>query len=602
MAFQKASYGIKDLIKTTCWVWGLHMQIAPTYTVLHTITQIILSIQGLVNAFFLGYALDLASEISSSANPQFSDFIPLIILVIVVNLVFQTVTLVNNYCERLLDIHQNLKLRTFLYEHLNKLGIAQLENPEIANRAQRFMEATGTIANHLALFTTLIGRTLTIVSSGIVLLKTIPLLVPFYLITFLIKWNFNQYYVRKLWLLNLHNTEYRRKAFTSAGTISDSIYLKELKITGGFDYIKHKYEAYVGWFIMEIKKIRNKWAVSRYFQYVLDVAGLGAGLGILLNQVIKGTLSVGQLAFHFRTLSIFSESIDAITFQLVNIRESSIKLADALELFEKFPADEDGSITLEPTVASPRIELKGVNFKYPHSKRNVLEGIDLTILPGEKIAIVGENGAGKTTLVKLIGRFYRPVGGEIKINEINLNDIKVDSWHKKLGILFQDFNQYSHLDVRENVGIGDVHKQFNEEEIKLAIKRADATDFVNKYPSGLEQILSEKYKEGIRPSTGQWQKLAIARFFYRNAPVLILDEPTASIDAVAEAEIFNNIYKFIENKTVIIISHRFSTVRNADRIIVLDKGKIIEQGSHEELLKKKGKYANAFKLQAKGYE
>ncbi len=188
------------------------------------------------------------------------------------------------------------------------------------------------------------------------------------------------------------------------------------------------------------------------------------------------------------------------------------------------------------------------------------------------------------------------------MNKININDLEINSWYKNLAILFQDYNQYTNLTVRENIEIDSTNRQVTKESIMESLKKADALGFVEKYKNGIDQILSERYKGGIRPSTGQWQKIAIAIVFHRDSPVLILDEPTASIDAVAEAAIFDNIYKFAKNKTVIIISHRFSTVRNADRIIVLDKGKIIEQGSHEDLLKNDGKYAHAFKLQAKGYQ
>jgi ATP-binding cassette subfamily B protein len=205
--------------------------------------------------------------------------------------------------------------------------------------------------------------------------------------------------------------------------------------------------------------------------------------------------------------------------------------------------------------------------------------------------------------VKVLARIYRPQQGIVTLDGKNVNDIQIKSWYKKLGVLFQDFNTYGNLTVSENVHIGrSDHERTDNEKVIQALKESNAYDFVKKYPKQLDQKLSERYKGGIRPSGGQWQKLAIARFFYRNAPILILDEPTAAIDAVSEAQIFDNIYKFMKGKTVIIISHRFSTVRNADRIIVLDKGKIIEDGSHEELLAKNGKYAKSFKIQAEGYK
>ena len=268
-------------------------------------------------------------------------------------------------------------------------------------------------------------------------------------------------------------------------------------------------------------------------------------------------------------------------------------------MFTVYEPEKDGEINILRDEND--IVFDNVKFKYPNSQKTVLDNLSLKIKYGEKVAIVGENGAGKTTLIKLIARIYRPISGSVLINNINLNDLKLSSWYEKLAVLFQDYSSYTHLTVKENIEIDSKNKA-TEKTIQDALIKASAFDFVKKYKEGVNQILSERYKGGIRPSTGQWQKIAIARVFHRNAPILILDEPTASIDAVAEAKIFDNIYKFSKGKTVIIISHRFSTVRNADRIIVLDKGKIIEEGSHEELLKINGKYAKAFRLQAKGYQ
>jgi len=284
----------------------------------------------------------------------------------------------------------------------------------------------------------------------------------------------------------------------------------------------------------------------------------------------------------------------------VALRESSIKIGDILDLFTKYEADKDGNKILKQEL--PLIKFNNVSFKYPNSDKYIFKDLNLEIKPGEKIAIVGENGAGKTTLIKLLCRFYRVNRGTILLSEVNVNDLKIKNWYKKLGVLFQDYNAYGVLTVRENIEIDSTDKIVTEESLIKALKEANAISFVQKYKNKLNQILSERFSGGTRPSTGQWQKIAIARVFHRNAPILILDEPTASIDAVAESKIFDNIYEFSKGKTVIIISHRFSTVRNADRIIVLDKGKIIEQGSHEELLKLDGKYAKAFKLQAKGYQ
>jgi ATP-binding cassette subfamily B protein len=241
-------------------------------------------------------------------------------------------------------------------------------------------------------------------------------------------------------------------------------------------------------------------------------------------------------------------------------------------------------------------------FHYPNATKNIFENLNLTIRSGEKLAIVGHNGAGKTTLIKLLSRLYQVNSGSILINGENINDIKVNDWYKNIGVLFQDYNVYPHLSAAENIYIGRTSKQADMEQVKTAAKHADADEFISEYGSGYEQILSERYKGGIRPSTGQWQKISLARFFYRDASLVIFDEPTAAIDAVSEYKIFNRIYNFFSNKTVIIISHRFSTVRNADRIIVMDQGKIVEEGTHNQLMELGGTYAHAFKLQAEGYQ
>ncbi len=248
----------------------------------------------------------------------------------------------------------------------------------------------------------------------------------------------------------------------------------------------------------------------------------------------------------------------------------------------------------------PRIEFREVSFTYPGSSQKVLDKFSLTVEPGQKVAFVGENGAGKTTLVKLLGRFYDIDEGEILIDGVNIKQLDLPSWYETLGVLFQDFIKYEYP-LKDNIRFGNAKLAQDMAAIVEAAKQAGADSVADQLPDKYNQVLGRTFEGGIDISTGQWQKVALARGFYRDARVLILDEPTAAIDARAESEIFERVERLAENKTVLIISHRFSTVRNADKIYVIESGKIIEGGSHEELIQLKGTYATLFNLQAKGY-
>jgi ABC-type multidrug transport system fused ATPase/permease subunit len=250
-------------------------------------------------------------------------------------------------------------------------------------------------------------------------------------------------------------------------------------------------------------------------------------------------------------------------------------------------------------ISSPKIEFKNVYFRYPKGQL-VLKNISFTINPGESIALVGANGAGKSTIIKLICRFYDVTSGEILINGVNIKNLKLSNWYEHMGTLFQDFVHY-YLTVRENIVLGNPSK-IDEKQIRAAAKKAGADEFIEKLPKKYDQPLGREYEDGEELSIGQWQKLAIARAFYRSSPLLILDEPTSAIDAEAEYEIFNNLEKAYKNKSLILVSHRFSTVRNANKIFVIEDGKIAEHGTHDRLIKLNGKYASMFNIQAKGYK
>jgi ATP-binding cassette subfamily B protein len=245
-------------------------------------------------------------------------------------------------------------------------------------------------------------------------------------------------------------------------------------------------------------------------------------------------------------------------------------------------------------------EFKNVYFAYPESDNQILNDVSFTIKAGEKIAFVGQNGAGKTTLTKLLLRFYEPTSGEILLDGININQYNKANYQEYFGVLFQDFFRYE-FSVKENIAIGKIDEINNNERILKAAELSLADEVVAELKYGYEQQLGKRFAKGQELSGGQWQKIALGRAYMKNAEVMILDEPTSALDAKAESEVFERFIGLIKDKTSVIISHRFSTVRQADRIVVLQEGKILESGTHQELMKNNQLYAQLFTLQAEGY-
>ncbi len=315
--------------------------------------------------------------------------------------------------------------------------------------------------------------------------------------------------------------------------------------------------------------------------------------------VLVAAMTLGAFTLLVNLLDRMGIAMVQIVTNLGQLHENGLYVDHFFEVLAlpKIVTEAPDAVELSNTVP-PRIVFQNVHFAYPNG-REVLHDVSFTIEPGEKFALVGPNGAGKTTIVKLLCRFYDPTGGRILVNGIDLRNLRLENWYRHLGTLFQDIVQF-HFSVRENIFLGDPTRT-DETRMRLAAERSGAAAFIEGLPKKYDQALGRQFEEGEELSTGQWQKLSIARAFYREAPILILDEPTSAVDAEAEFEIFNHLEKAYEDKTVVLISHRFSTVRNADRIVVLDEGRIIERGSHEDLLALDGRYAGMFKTQARGY-
>ena len=320
--------------------------------------------------------------------------------------------------------------------------------------------------------------------------------------------------------------------------------------------------------------------------------------GWLLLQVINKAIPLDQYFFNISLVFRLDGALYGVFGDIARMQDG----LQFTTIFREF-------LTLKPTIIDkpnavaikgPKItiEFKNATFHYPNTEYKVFDNLNLKIESGDKVAIVGENGAGKSTLIKLLMRFYLLDSGEILINGVDIRDIKINSLYSQVATLFQDFNHYA-MSATDNIAISGIGVDQNA--VEKSAKLSGAHNLIQKLPKKYKTYLDMSFKDGVDLSGGQWQRIALARAFYRNANMIILDEPTSAIDAKAEYEIFNNIFEKHDGKTAIIVSHRFSTVRKADHIVVIDEGKIVESGTHSELVQHNSKYAEMFNKQAEGY-
>ncbi len=488
-----------------------------------------------------------------------------------------------------------------LIHHAATLDLYQFEDSKFYDKLERARRQTTGRTVLMSQTLTQLQDIITILFFAVGLIAFKPLLIIILFIAiipaFLGETTFSErtYSLTRSWTPQRRELDYLRYIGASDETA------KEIKIFGLQDFISDRFKVLADKYYHANKKL----ATSRAFWGSLlsaigTVAYYGAYVYIIMDTV-EGEISVGKLTFLAGSFLQMRNMLQGIMNRFSQIAESALYLQDLFDFFELKP--QIISQIDRPKVPQPiskGFTFENVSFKYPGSERYSLHNLSFHLNAGEKLALVGENGAGKTTLVKLLARLYEPTEGRILLDGVDLKEYDIVDLRQNVSIIFQDYVKFQ-LKADENIAIGNIGDLQEQQRIEDSAVKSLANTVIDKLPERYQQFLGKRFEGGVELSGGEWQKIALARAYMGDSQLMILDEPTSALDARAENEVFIRFAELITGRTAVLISHRFSTVRMADRILFLENGELLELGSHEELLEKDGKYAALFKLQAKGY-
>jgi len=507
------------------------------------------------------------------------------------------------------DLFSN-KMSVRLMQHAATLDLAQFEDPGFYDHLERARRQT---VGRISLLTQLlaIGQDfITLLTVGAALVAYNPLLLLLLAVaivpSFLGETHFASlgYSLLFRWTPERRQLDYIRYVGASDATA------KEVQMFGLASWLTDRYRTLAQRFYEENRKLSIKRGIVSALLSILGTIGYYAAYVIIVLRAVRGEITIGDLTFLAASFARGRDVIQAVLLAASAVYEQALFLRDLFIFFDMKPTIV--SPPSAPPVPRPVREgfvFDNVSFRYPGSERWAVRDLNFTLNPGERLALVGENGAGKTTITKLIARLYDPGEGRILLDGRDLREYDLASVRNAIGVIFQDFVRYD-LRFDENIGVGEIESVRGglenaaevPESIRLAADKSLASSLLPRFPKGFKQMLGRRFDEGVNLSGGEWQKVALARAYMRDAQVLILDEPTAALDARAEYEVFLRFSELVAGRMAVLISHRFSTVRMADRIIVLSNGTVEDEGTHQELVERGGLYEELFRMQAAGYK
>jgi ATP-binding cassette, subfamily B, bacterial len=506
-----------------------------------------------------------------------------------------------DFCDAVLADKFTRHISTKIMEHASTLDLTLYEDPVFCDKMERARVQGTDRVMMIQMAGRLVQEAITTISLAVGILFYSPWLLFFLVICVVPAFMGETHFAFLGYSLNFQQTTAKRmmEYLRVLGGSKESA--KELKLFGIGPFLVGRYKNTSDELHRQNVALAKRKLWYGSFLTSLGTLGYYGTYAYVIYETVFGKITVGQLTFLAGAIAGASTNIQQLFTTFSGIADQALFLTDLLDFLAVRPRIVNKPNALPaPRPIRTGIEFRNVTFAYPNNPNPVLKGINLHLAPRERVALVGENGQGKTTIAKLLTRLYDPTDGQILLDGIDLREYDVNDLWKEVGVIFQDFMRYD-MTAHENIAMGRIDAADNPFQIRAAAMKSYAENLIRKLPKGYDQLLGCRFEGGVELSGGEWQKIALARAHLRDAQLLILDEPTAALDARSEHEVFQRFTELAQGKMTLLISHRFSTVRMADRILVLANGGIAEQGPHDQLVKSGGRYAEMFELQAAGY-
>jgi ATP-binding cassette, subfamily B, bacterial len=530
-----------------------------------------------------------------------SNFWHLVVAEVVLNVSLGLITRAIDYSDSLLANRYTQYVSVRVMEQAARLDLTTYEDPVFYDRLERArVQATDRLAM-IQQLGRLVTQIITTLAFSAALAFASPWLVLLLALGVLPSFLGETHYAFLGYAKNFRQTPAKRQMDYLRQVAGSREGAKEVKLFGLNKFFTNRFQALANQIYLEdVTLSRSKLIVGGLLGVIGTLGYYGAYVYVIWR-TLHGAYNIGQFGFLTTAIQQASSNLQQVFSTASGIADQALFLTDLIAFFDMKPtviSNPDGHPA--PAKIQRGFEFRNVSFNYPGTNRTVLKNFNLTLSPGERIALIGENGQGKTTVVKLITRLYDPTEGQILLDGIDLREYNLEDLHRNIGVIFQDFMRFE-MTARENIAVGRVDQPYQDSDIEVAAHKSLADTVVTKLAGGYDQMLGRRFEGGVELSGGEWQKIALARAYLRDAQLLILDEPTAALDARSELEVFERFAELTLGKMALLISHRFSTVRMADRIVVLSGGRLIEEGTHQQLIEKNGLYASMFEMQAASY-